>query len=283
MTRQEHTMTDSGSLAADAAYLADQYSTAEKLRIRQEAHARYSERTDDFFAWALALLDLRAGQVVADVGCGPGAYHPLLHATGCRTLALDASPGMTAETQRQAQQQRLNVDVIQAHAEALPLRSASVDHLLANHMLYHVGDQRAALAEMQRALKPGGMILLATNAPDAGDVLYLAHCAAAQALGYTPAPRVTSRFHLGHLALVQQFFPDAAVHSYQDAFVFPDLDAALRYYASGVVDLIEGASPGGRHVHPLMTAVRAQLQEKVDGEGRLRVPKNAGCFVARKQ
>lgn len=276
-------MTEPNSLAADAAYLADQYSTAEKLRIRQEAHALYSERTDDFFAWALDLLDLRAGQVVADVGCGPGVYHPLLAAAGCRTIALDASPGMTVETQRQAQQQQLAVHVIQAHAEALPLRSASVDHLLANHMLYHVGDQEAALAEMRRALKPGGMILLATNAPDAGDVLYLAHCAAAQTLGYTPAPRVTSRFHLGHLVLVQHFFPDAAVHLYQDAFIFPDLDAAMRYYASALVDLIEGAPPGGRHVHQLLAAVRAQLQELVDGEGRLRVPKNAGCFVARKR
>lgn len=275
-------MTDPSSLAADAAYLADQYSTAEKLRIRQEAHARYSERTDDFFTWALALLDLRAGQVVADVGCGPGAYHPLLHAVGCRTIALDASPGMVEETQRQAQQKQLAVQALQAHADALPLRSASLDCVLANHMLYHVGNQAAALAEMQRTLKPGGMVLLATNAPDAGDVLYLAHCAAAQALGYTPAPRVTSRFHLGHLSLVQEYFPTAQVHIYHDAFLFPTLDAALRYYVSGVVDLIDGATPGGSHVHQLLPAMRAQLQTKVDGEGRLRVPKDAGCFVARK-
>lgn len=276
-------MTDPASLATDAAYLVDQYSTAEKLRIRQEAHARYSERPDDFFAWALSLLDLKSGQVVADVGCGPGAYHPLLHAAGCHTIALDASPGMTDATQRQAQQRQLDVDVIQAHAEALPLRRASLDHLLANHMLYHVDNQTAALAEMHRTLKPGGMVLLATNAADAGDVLYLAHCAAAQSLGYTPAPRVISRFHLGHLTLVQQFFPDAKVHLYQDAFLFPNLDAALHYYASGVIDLIEGASPGGQHVHQLLPAVRARLQDKVDSEGRLRVPKNAGCFVARKR
>ncbi len=276
-------MADSVSLATDAIYLADQYSTAEKLRIRQEAHARYSERTEDFFAWALALLDLSAGQVVADVGCGPGAYHPLLHAAGCRTIALDASPGMTDETQHQARQRQLDVHAIQARAEALPLRSASLDRLLANHMLYHVSNQAAALAEMHRALKPGGKVLLATNAPDAGDVLYLAHCTAAQTLGYTPAPRVTSRFHLGHLSLVQEYFPDAQVHVYHDAFLFPTLDAALRYYASGIIDLIEGASPGGSHVQRLLPAMRIQLQDKVDSEGRLRVPKDAGCFVARKQ
>jgi SAM-dependent methyltransferase len=158
-------------------------------------------------------------------------------------FALDASLGMMAETQRQAQQTQLNVYALQARAEALPLHTAWLDRLLANHMLYHVGDQAAALAEMHRVLKPGGVVLLATNAADSGDVLYLAHCAAAQSLGYTPAPRVTSRFHLGHLATVQQAFPDAAVHVYHDAFLFPSLDAALRYYLSGIVDLIEGASP----------------------------------------
>ena len=273
-------MTD---LAADAGYLAAQYRTADKLRIRQEAHARYSERPDDFFAWALAFLDLQPGLQAADIGCGPGAYHPLLHAAGCRVLALDASLGMMAETQRQAQHARLDVHAIQAHAEALPLRSASLDRALANHMLYHVSDQAAALAEMHRVLKPGGVALLATNAPDAGDVLYLAHCEAAQALGYTPALRVTSRFHLGHLALVQQAFADAEVHLYHDAFLFPTLDAALRYYLSGIVDLIEDAPPDGHHVQQLLPAMRERLQRKLDSAGRLRVPKDAGCFVAKKR
>lgn len=275
--------TESVTLATDASYLTNQYSTAEKLRIRQEAHARYSERPDDFFAWALALLDLQLGLLAADIGCGPGAYHSLLHAVGCRVFALDASLGMMMETQRQAQQAQLNVYALQARAEALPLHTACLDRVLANHMLYHVGDQAAALAEMHRVLKPGGVALLATNAADSGDVLYLAHCAAAQSLGYTPAPRVTSRFHLGHLATVQQAFPDVAVHVYRDAFLFPSLDAALRYYLSGIVDLIEGAPPDGRHVNQLLPAMREQLQDKVDSEGRLRVPKDAGCFVARKR
>jgi ubiquinone/menaquinone biosynthesis C-methylase UbiE len=270
-------------LAYASHYLADQYSTSDKLRIRQDAHIRYSERPDDFFAWALAFLDLCPGLCVADVGCGPGAYHPLLHAAGCRIAALDASWGMATETRRQAQRDQLPVHPIQAHAEALPLAAGAVDRLLANHMLYHVADQLAALREMQRVLKPGGLALLATNAPDSGAVLYDAHCAAAQTLGYTPAPLVTSRFHLGHLELVQRVFPDAAVHVRRDAFLFPTPDDALRYYLSGTVDLIEDAPADGRHVRELPPLVRQHLQPQLDFAGRLRVPKDAGCFVARKR
>jgi len=270
-------------LATDPAYLADQYSTAEKLRVRQAAHSLYSARADDFFAWAVALLDLTPGLLVADVGCGPGAYHPLLHAAGCRMVGIDASLGMATETQRQARRAHLAVHAVQAGAEHLPLATASVDRLLANHMLYHVADQRAALRKMQRVLKPGGSVLLATNASDASDVLYRAHCDAARTLGYTPAPRVTDRFHLSHQALVQEFFPDVAVHVRRDAFIFPTLDAALRYYLSGIVELIEAAPADGSYVRRLTPLVREQLSSLLDGEGKLHIPKDAGCFVARKQ
>lgn len=42
----------------------------------------------------------------------------------------------------------------------LALRSASVDLLLASHVLEHVADDRAAMAEASRVLRPGGVALL---------------------------------------------------------------------------------------------------------------------------
>ena len=271
------------SFATDPTYLAYQYGTSEKLRIRQEAHERYSERPNDFFAWALALLDLRPGLLVADIGCGPGAYHAQVAATGCTVIGIDASFGMVSDVQRQSAEQQLGVLPVQASAEQLPLADNCVDRLMANHMLYHVPDQAAALAEMRRVLKPGGRVMLATNAADANDLLHHAHSAAAQALGYLPTPRMTSRFHLGHLELVQRFFPDAELHVRDDAFRFPTLDAALRYYASGNVDAIEHPPADGSHAALLLPLVEAHLCAQTADDGSLRVPKDAGCFVAIKQ
>ncbi|HRW48215.1 MAG TPA: class I SAM-dependent methyltransferase [Caldilinea sp.] len=269
--------------ATDPTYLAYQYGTSEKLRIRQEAHEHYSERPNDFFVWALDLLDLHPGQLVADVGCGPGAYHALVAAAGCTAIGIDASFGMMRDVAAQAAEQRLAVWPVQASAERLPLADSSVDRLMANHMLYHVPDQEAALAEMRRVLKPGGRVMLATNAEDANDVFHNAHSAAAQSLGYVPTPRMSSRFHLGHLELVQRFFPGAEVHVREDAFRFPTLDAALRYYASGTVDAIEHAPRDGSHTARLLPLVEAHLRGQMDAGGSLRVPKAAGCFVAIKQ
>ncbi len=271
------------NFATDPTYLAYQYGTSEKLRIRQEAHEHYSERPNDFFAWALALLELHPGLRVADVGCGPGAYHAQVAATGCTVIGIDASFGMVTDVQRQSAEQRLGVWPVQASAEQLPLADNSVDRLMANHMLYHVPDQEAALAEMRRVLKPGGRVMLATNAADANSVFYDAHSAAAQVLGYTPTPSMSSRFHLGHLDLVQRIFPSAEVHVRSDAFRFPALDAALRYYASGYIDAIEKPPVDGSHRARLLPLVEAHLRVQLDGDGSLRVPKDAGCFVASRQ
>jgi len=269
--------------ATDPTYLAYQYGTAEKLRIRQEAHELYSERPNDFFDWALTLLDLRPGLCVADVGCGPGIYHGRLDAFGCAVIAIDGSWGMVQEAQTQARQHRLAVKLLQANAEHLPLASASIDRLMANHMLYHVPDQAAALAEMRRVLKPGGVVMLATNAADANALLHAAHSDAVRKLGYTPSPRVTDRFHLGHLDLVRHFFPTAEVHARADAFLFPTLDAALRYYASGNIDALQDLPADGSHAARLLPHVAELLRAQLDAQGRLRVSKDAGCFVARKQ
>lgn len=270
------------AFAVHPSYLADQYAGPDKLRIRQEAHALYSERPNDFFDWALAQFELRPGLTVADIGCGPGAYHGRLHAAGCRVIALDSSYGMVEAARRQAMQERLDVLALQADAQALPLADASVDRVMANHMLYHVPDQAAALAEMRRVLKPGGLVMLATNAADAGALFHKAHCEAALALGYAPAPHATERFHLGHWELVRQFFPDAEAHVRSDAFLFPSLSAALRYYASAHIDALEDRPTDGSHAARLLPMVAERLRRHLDAQGRLRVPKDAGCFIGRK-
>ncbi len=279
--RCKHTMSPMPGFATDPTYLAYQYGTAEKLRIRQEAHERYSERPNDFFDWALAFLDLHPGLLVTDIGCGPGAYHSRLSANGCTVIAVDGSFGMVQEARAQATQQMLTVDPLQANAEHLPLADASVDRLMANHMLYHVPNQEAALAEMRRVLKPGGVVMLATNAADANALLHTAHSAAARELGYTPSARMTDRFHLGHLDLVRRFFPDVEVHVRPDAFLFPTLNAALRYYASANIDALDDLPADGSHAPRLLPRVAERLRPHLDADGRLRVAKDAGCFVAR--
>jgi len=134
----------------DPAYLAEQYGDAERLRIRLETHARYSENRGHFYDFLLGHLEARPDLVLLDVGCGPGAQHPRLRQQRMHILGLDRSPGMLAEARAQADAARLDVRLCRGDAERIPLRDASVQRVMANHMLYHVPDTRGALREMRR-------------------------------------------------------------------------------------------------------------------------------------
>lgn len=265
--------------ATDPAYLRYQYGDAEKLRVRVETHERYSERSEPFFTWMLSHIVPGPG-VLLDVGCGPGVYHPLLAASGTRVVGVDASPGMARAARDQARRGALPVLVARGDAQRLPIRDASCDRVMANHLLYHVSDQRAALRELRRVVKPGGRVILATNAADSMQRLVDLHRHAARQLGYDVPPAIGARFTLDELPLVRSVFPAVTVHVRDDAFVFPDADAALRYYASGPIDAIDRPPVDGSHRARLLPLVGDQIAAIVAREGSFRVPKRLGCFVA---
>ncbi|GLL02179.1 methyltransferase domain-containing protein [Dactylosporangium matsuzakiense] len=108
-------------------------------------------------------LDLRPGQTVADVGCGPGT--DLARLADAVTVAgsvvgIDREPKMLAEAGRRLAD-RPNVDLRLGDAHALPLADASVDRAKVDRVLQHVEDPAAAVAEAFRVLRPGGVFGMA--------------------------------------------------------------------------------------------------------------------------
>ena len=74
----------------------------------------------------------------------------------------DLSGGMVAEAGARLGNSGRAWHFAVADAQALPLPSQSVDTVVANHMLYHVGDLGATLAGIHRVLRPGGRLFAAT-------------------------------------------------------------------------------------------------------------------------
>jgi ArsR family transcriptional regulator len=58
-----------------------------------------------------------------------------------------------------------NVRVVEGRVEELPLPDASLDLALVVHLLHHVADPSAALAEVARVLRPGGRVVIADVLP----------------------------------------------------------------------------------------------------------------------
>jgi SAM-dependent methyltransferase len=261
-------------------YLREQYGTADRLKARIDVHEHYSERKFDFYGIVLDQAMLAPGLRLLDVGCGSGGYHPRLAGRGVDAVALDYSAGMARTSQQQAVEHGLPVQVLQADSQRLPFADASFDRVMANHMLYHVPDILAALRGMRRVLKPGGRVVLTTNAADHTERITVLHREAARELGYTPGPTSGLNFSLDHLDLVREVFLNAEVVMIPNAFVFPSAEPALQHYMSGRVDALDDRPADNSHRPKLEALVRAKIEAIVAREGVFRVPKDAGCFVA---
>jgi len=266
----------------DQPYVAEQYGDAARFNARVEAHALYSEQPGEFRDWLIPNVAPRPGLSLLDAGCGPGNYHAALAGAALRITACDLSDGMLRDVAAQARRIGGDVAPVRADAEALPFRDAAFDRVMANHMLYHVADQPRALAEMRRVLRPGGRIVLATNAADNCARFFELHARVAPAAGYAlPAGAGANvRFTLDHLPLVLAAFPSARVLRREDAFLFPDAEPALRYYSTFMVDMIDARPAGGTHRATLIEGMRREIDAIIGREGGFRVPKAAGCFVA---
>ena len=227
-------------------------------------------------SWLLAHVDAKRGDTVLDVGCGPGFYHrPLLDA-GASVVGLDASRGMLLE----AVASNAAIGVAQADAEKLPCHDAVFDRVMANHMLYHVADQVAALAELSRVARPGGRVVISTNGADNFAQFDELHRIAVARAGYADNPHYALRFTLDHLPLVRTAFPTAELFVRDDALAFGDAEPALRFYGTFAIDAIEDRPADGSHRAPILREMRALIEEIIARDGVFRVSKTAGCFVA---
>ena len=269
------------TIDSDERFVRGQYADSRAFRVRVETHRLYSDRHSDTFGeWLLAQVAAPAGALVADIGCGPGLYHPALAARGARIVAIDMSPGMVREAREQAQREGFSIDGIVASAEHLPLRDGAFDRVMANHMLYHVPDQPRALREMRRIARAGARIVLSTNAANNMQRLHEVHAAVAGRLGFVATPMTPLRFSLDDLALVQSVFPTAEVRVRNNALVFPDPDGPTNYYGSYFINAIEELPSDRSHRRPLLDAFHAEMAAIIAREGEVRVPCDAGCFVA---
>lgn len=108
---------------------------------------------------AMAALAPQPGERLLLAGVGTGADLPLLPA-GLQVVGLDLSSAMLRRARRRQARGNTKVLLIQADAQALPLRDGVCDAALLNLIVSVVPDGAACLSESVRALRPSGRIVI---------------------------------------------------------------------------------------------------------------------------
>jgi ubiquinone/menaquinone biosynthesis C-methylase UbiE len=139
----------------------------ERLRRYWDRHADSYDRQMGFFerhfagdtrAW----IGGRASGDTLEVALGTGlnlAHYP----DGLQLTGVEWSPAMLAQTRHRARQLGRQVDLREGDAEGLDFPDGAFDTVVCTFSLCAIPDDRQAVREMARVLRPGGLLLLADH------------------------------------------------------------------------------------------------------------------------
>lgn len=253
--------------------LTEQYRTPSNLNARIQLHQRFSHNAYGWFRWVFDQLELPPSPRLLELGCGPGnlwleniARLP----ESAELLLADLSPGMLAQARRNLNDDStFHFQVIDAGKTPLPLESASLDALIANHMLYYVQDKPALFGEALRLLKPGAFFFASTvgekHMQEINQLL--------QRFDPTSATWkiVTASFSLENAPdQLAPFFSRVELRRYPDALTITEPTPLVDYIRSGWPELT------GEKLRAFEQFVAAEMQAQ---GGRFYVTKDSGLFL----
>jgi len=156
--------------------VAEPVTSPETDRVRRiyEKEAPKYDRQMRFFDWALfaggrewACSQAQGEVLEIAVGTGRNLRH---YPTGVKLTGIEFSPAMLEIARGQANDVGREIDLRVGDAQALEFPDASFDTVVCTLALCTIPDDRAAVAEVMRVLRPGGRFLLLEHvrSPNAG-------------------------------------------------------------------------------------------------------------------
>ena len=110
-------------------------------------------------------LELQPGDLTLDLGCGAGRHAFEMYRRGAKVVAIDTNPAeleavasMFDAMGEEWQATPFEARAVRADALTLPFADDTFDKVVAAEVLEHIGDDRHAITELVRVLRPGGTI-----------------------------------------------------------------------------------------------------------------------------
>lgn len=144
--------------------MTDTCSADESQLANTPNHIRHFQWNDDYIELLSHKLELASLKTLVEIGSGLGYMAGLLGLymkPGSQVLGFDPDAAVVAQATQQAQARAFSVryQFAQADPHRLPLPDDSADLVVCHHVLPHVPDPEAVIAEMTRVVRPGGKVV----------------------------------------------------------------------------------------------------------------------------
>lgn len=261
--------------ATDKTYLiGTQYKDAANLNARIQLHARFGTGKENWHRWLFDHYTIAQGSSILELGCGPGNLwqqnEDRIDDSWHITLS-DFSAGMVQEAQHTLSQSKHHFTFKEFDAQAIPFDDASLDIVIANHMLYHVPDRAKALAEIRRVLKPTGRFYAATNGrAHLGKITEIIRRVDAS-YAFDAATRDAFSLESGR-AQLEHYFSHVQLYQLDNILAVTEPEALIAYILSGAAQTKNTAEKEQK--------LRAIVREEFAADGVVRIQTVSGVFEA---
>ena len=265
----------------DKSYLRDQqYKDSSNLDARANLHRLYSTNPFNWHIWAFEQMVLQPGMMVLECGCGPGwlmRNNLERIPEDCQIILSDFSGGMVAEAEAALADTGHDFRFQTVNIEEIPFPDNSFDVVVANHMLYHVPNLAAGLAEVRRVLKPNGRFYTATNGIDhMKEIKELA-------IQFLPEstevewPQLSFRLDNGR-SLLSPPFANIDLLPCEDNLEVTEVKPLIAYIQS--MTLLQAIGLGEETAVAKMNQLEAAIVQEIEENGAFHITKSSGLFTA---
>lgn len=216
----------------------NQYLNSSNISSRIHLHSLYATNPLGWFPWIFQQIPFFDDIKVLETGCGDGTLWTENYdriPAHCAITLSDISDGMLRDARRaihSCSETDSRFSFRTFDCQDIPFEDESFDLVLANHVLFYADDLPAALREIRRILKPGGILLCSTYGKQ--------HMQEITQLVQDFDPRIVlsadhlyERFGRDNGAdQLAPFFSQVTWKTYEDSLLVPDAEPLISYILS---------------------------------------------------
>ena len=255
-----------------------QYKDSCNLSSRIQLHEKFSVNSEKWFPWVFKHLEFTECTDILELGCGNGVVWKENNGkilSGKNIILSDFSSGMIEDAKQNVKGvYDFLFEVI--NAEKINKSDASIDMVIANHMLYHMKNLETCLTEIVRILKPGKRLYATTIGES--------HLVEISNIVKEFDSSINLKFS-GHakkfginngMLILKKYFTNVTFNRYEDYLFVTDVDSLVGFImstSSNVREKIKGEN---------LNAFKSYLEQKIEKDGGIKITKDIGMFIAEK-